>query len=468
MRKANSSREDSKWSTLDTNILATIFDKLDIMDITMGASRVCIYWFLVSHNNNTTLWNTIDLTKLKHKGKNVFYKYRVDDEVEEALSFSNFLIKINKLFFNFYKVDGIKLRDLLIEITKLSRTSPRNLFFNFYSCLQKEDLMFVAERIPNIEKLALPVSWSLYNEVESFRFAFGQWKNLNTLIMVHNEFFLFCKFQFRVVGENCNNLNNLKIMGRLGKYDAVQIVRYLQSLKRLSLRCSVVYVEEVISLIRGLENLTTLNLTHCLYLGIDMERLDGARRIQRWTLSMKSVLSSIYRVMFMRSGKVPSWENMDSDILAKIFEKLNVVDITVGASRVCVTWFLAAHQKSLWKTINLANPQLVEFKHPRVKNLRLKSQYVNVEEGLHNIGKILIRVTKFSGTVPTNLFFNFNFFVEDEDLIIASERMPNIRKLVLPQWCNIRESSYKFAFSQWKNLLNQAQRILNQGQKINE
>ncbi|XP_019088203.1 PREDICTED: putative F-box protein At4g11580 [Camelina sativa] len=184
-----------------------------------------------------------------------------------------------------------------------------------------------------------------------------------------------------------------------------------------------------------------------------MERLDGARRIQRWTLSIKSVLSSIYGVMFMRSRKVPSWENMDSDILAKIFEKLNVVDITVGASRVCVTWFLAAHQKSLSKTINLANPKLVEFKHPRVKNLRLKSQYVNVEEeGLHNMRKILIRVTKFSGTVPTNLFFNFYSFVEDEDPIIASERMPNIRKLVLPQWCNLRESSYKFAFSQWKNL----------------
>lgn len=111
---------------------------------------------------------------------------------------------------------------------------------------------------------------------------------------------------------------------------------------------------------------------------------------------------------------------MDRDILAKIFEKLNVVDITMGASRVCVTWFLVAHQKSLWKTINLANLQLADFKHPRLQNLRFESQ--NVIEGLHNPRRVLLEITKFSGTAPTNLFFNFYSFIEDEDLIIASER----------------------------------------------
>ncbi|KAG7557462.1 F-box-like domain superfamily [Arabidopsis suecica] len=264
MEKADSSREDSKWATLDRNILAIIFDKLDIMDITMGASRVCISWFLVSHNK--TLWNTIDLSKFQHKRNNVIYKYRVDDEVEEALRFSNLLIKMSHFFFNFCEVKGIKLRNLLIEITKLSRTAPKNLFFNFYSNIKKQDLMYIAERMPNIEKLALPVSWSLCNEVKSFKFAFSQWKNLKTLIMAHNDFFIWpYTFEFRVVGENCSNLNNLKIMGYLDNKDAVEIVRYLQSLKRLSLRCSSVYLEGVLLLIRGLGNLAILNLTHCQY-----------------------------------------------------------------------------------------------------------------------------------------------------------------------------------------------------------
>ncbi|KAF2569250.1 hypothetical protein F2Q68_00027376 [Brassica cretica] len=35
---------------------------------------------------------------------------------------------------------------------------------------------------------------------------------------------------------------------------------------------------------------------------------------------------------------------------------------------------------------------------------------------------------------------------------MAAQRMPNIRKLVLPRWCHLSENSYQFAFRQWKNL----------------
>ncbi|EOA21992.1 hypothetical protein CARUB_v10002502mg [Capsella rubella] len=266
MEKTNSSREGSTWGTLDRNILAIVFDKLDTMDITMGASRVCIYWFLVSHNK--TLWHTIDLTKLKHKGQNVLYKYRADNDVEEVLSFSNLSTKMSRFFFNFCGVKGINLKNLLGEITKLSGTAPRNVFFNFFSYLQKQDLMFAVGRMPNIEKLALPFSWSLFNEVETFRFAFNQWKNLKTLILAQNGFYTWFSFEIRVVGKNCINLNNLKLVGYLGNNNyAEEIVCYFQSLTRLSLRCSMINVEGVLMLIRGLRNLAVLNLTHCVDLG---------------------------------------------------------------------------------------------------------------------------------------------------------------------------------------------------------
>ncbi|XP_010424536.1 PREDICTED: putative F-box protein At4g11580 [Camelina sativa] len=120
--------------------------------------------------------------------------------------------------------------------------------------------------MPNIEKLALPVPLSLRNEKNSFRFAFSQWKSLKTLIMAYNEFTWF-SFEIRIVGESCSNLSNLKLMGNLGNDDAENIVHYLQSLTRLSLRCSFINVEGVLLLIRGLRNLAILNLTHCLILG---------------------------------------------------------------------------------------------------------------------------------------------------------------------------------------------------------
>lgn len=123
--------------------------------------------------------------------------------------------------------------------------------------------------------------------------------------------------------------------------------------------------------------------------------------------------------MAMRSRKSPRWENMDRDILAKIFEKLNVIDVTMGASRVCISWFLVCHQKSLWKTIDLAYLKPVDFNHPRLKNFR---EDVKSKEGIYHPRKILSEITKFSSTIPTSLFFNLCSCVEDEDLIIAAER----------------------------------------------
>ncbi|EOA23113.1 hypothetical protein CARUB_v10003906mg [Capsella rubella] len=165
----------------------------------MGASRVCIYWFLVSHNK--TLWNTIDLTKLKHKGKNVFYEYPVDDE-------------------------------------------------------------FLIFRMPNIRKLVLPQCCNLRES--SYEFAFSQWKNLHTLI-ISTHFYVKGIFELRFVGENCTNLTNLKLSGHVDQSIAEEIVCYLPKLKRVSMRCCVINsTHEVSLLITYLQNLTILNLSHCM------------------------------------------------------------------------------------------------------------------------------------------------------------------------------------------------------------
>ncbi|CAH8367181.1 unnamed protein product [Eruca vesicaria subsp. sativa] len=176
-----------------------------------------------------------------------------------------------------------------------------------------------------------------------------------------------------------------------------------------------------------------------------MKRLDGPRRAHRWKLSVKSLLCSICNVRVARSRKSLKWQNMDRDILVKIFEKLNVIDITMGASRVCISCFLASHEKSLWKTINLANLQRVNFSHPQLPNSRAEDEKVNEHVCLYNM--ILIESTKFSSTVPINLFFNYDNYLKDEDLIIAAQR-----KLALPRWSHISENSYQLAFRQWKNL----------------
>uniref|UniRef100_A0A0D3AT02 Uncharacterized protein n=1 Tax=Brassica oleracea var. oleracea TaxID=109376 RepID=A0A0D3AT02_BRAOL len=98
-----------------------------------------------------------------------------------------------------------------MNVTKFSGSVPKNLFFDFSSYIQDEDLMFCFE------------------SKNSFRIAFSQWKNLKTLII--NDNYLTGRFEFHAVGENCTNLTNLKYLG-------------------------------VLLLITGLQNFETLNISH--------------------------------------------------------------------------------------------------------------------------------------------------------------------------------------------------------------
>ncbi|CAF2125223.1 hypothetical protein BRARA_C02681 [Brassica rapa] len=243
MDKADSSRQVSKWKTLDRGILSVIFRKLNVEDLTMGASGVCISWFLAAHNKS--LWNTVDLDKFRQTDKDLRL-----NELRYRIVFTE----------NFKDSDISETRRSLRNITKFSRSAPVNLVFGCCSSLDDEILMFAAASMPNIEKLVLP-RWC-YLSKNSFGFAFSKWKNLKTLIVAH-DVPLTETFEFQIVGENCSNLTNLKYLGGLGKETAEEIVRYFKNIKRLSLQSAYVSRPGVLLLITGLQNLAILNVSHC-------------------------------------------------------------------------------------------------------------------------------------------------------------------------------------------------------------
>ncbi|XP_010434731.1 PREDICTED: putative F-box protein At4g11580 [Camelina sativa] len=321
MEKVESLGEVSKWADANRDILELIFNRLNLMDITMRVSRVCISWFLASHKR--ALWNTVDLTKLqeldvsnsfvfKSKVRPIFfYKLQVDDD---GGLHKNLLSKIiSRFFHDFFEVEGgISLMNLLIEITKLSRMAPKTLFFHFNSYIQEKGLKFAAERMPNLEKLALPI-WS-YQTENSLRFAFSQWKNLKTLIIAHEHTFTGI-FRFQAVGESCSNLTNLKYLGYLAEYNTSQMVRYLQSLKRLSLRCSLVSMEVVNKLITGLRNLTILNVSHCKnsFSFLPIEKSTENFVIAAATQKLEKFISCPQDCMICKDGCRYSWSYLAED-----------------------------------------------------------------------------------------------------------------------------------------------------------
>ncbi|KAL0711950.1 hypothetical protein Bca4012_018928 [Brassica carinata] len=218
MDKADSSRQVSKWETLDRDILSVIFRKLNVEDLTMGASGVCISWFFASHHKS--LWNTIDLDKFREADKDLRLKE----------------LRLRIVFTESYKSSvTFETSKSLRNITKFSRNVPVNLVFGCCSSLDDESLVFAAT---------------------------SQWKNLKTLIVAHDDPLLET-FEFQVVGENCSNLTNLKYLGFLGKKIAEQIVSHLKNIKRLSLQYAYVSRPGVLLLTTGLQNLAILNISHC-------------------------------------------------------------------------------------------------------------------------------------------------------------------------------------------------------------
>ncbi|CAH8312294.1 unnamed protein product [Eruca vesicaria subsp. sativa] len=147
------------------------------------------------------------------------------------------------------------------------------------------------------------------------------------------------------------------------------------------------------------------------------------------------------------SRQVTKWESLDRDILGLIFSKLSLEDFTMHASRVCISWFIASHNRTLWITVDLAKAKLQE-------GLSLKNVFTRMFKffDIRETRRSLMTVTKFSSSVPKNLFFDFSSYIEEEDLMFAAARMPNIERLALPRWCFQSKNSFQIAFSQWKNL----------------
>ncbi|CAN7075880.1 unnamed protein product [Brassica oleracea var. botrytis] len=229
-----------KWEKMDKDMLANIFKKLDVVDVVMGASRVCITWFLASHNK--TIWNTIKL--------NDFDSIVLDNSSNPHLQDNN---------------NGRKhlysLREILIEINNFSRAAPVDFFFNIDVLV--EDLAIISDGFPNIRKLALRIQ--KIQNLNSFASSFSKWKNLQTLIITKITKDGDLNHELKAIAENCRNLTTIKIAYALDQELANIIAGKLSNLKSLSFRCTYVSVEAVKSLIIGLHNLKSLNLSHCVF-----------------------------------------------------------------------------------------------------------------------------------------------------------------------------------------------------------
>ena len=152
----------------------------------------------------------------------------------------------------------------------------------------------------------------------------------------------------------------------------------------------------------------------------------------KWT-SIKDVTSEIESLLtiflfFCVGGKISfdqmrnqdssdrSWNNMDYNILVKIFVTLNFMDIISNVSLVCSSWRSACCDPALWTKLDLSTLS------PDSKDGLPKPYTLSNDESGKILTKILKSALNLSRGNVTCLVFNYFISINDEHLVCASER----------------------------------------------
>ncbi|XP_010061189.2 F-box/LRR-repeat protein At3g48880 [Eucalyptus grandis] len=224
-----------KWEDLNTDMLVEIFQTFDISELTSRIAHVCSAWHLACRD--PLLWKTLDLSALE----------------------STF-IKIPQPPYVYVHSQSDKAVTQLLKIAlNLSQGSIQTLIFHFNLYLSDEQLTYTAESCPLVKRVVMP-AWNRIKETGICR-AIKKWRHLESMTMpsIKNPPYL-----LEEISRNCENFSKLKIMGPFDMHFALPLVTYIPRLKVLSLRCSVIMRDALVTILDNLQDLEVLNISHCI------------------------------------------------------------------------------------------------------------------------------------------------------------------------------------------------------------
>ncbi|XVF50807.1 hypothetical protein PTKIN_Ptkin04bG0133000 [Pterospermum kingtungense] len=239
-----------RWEDLDTDILVKIFQSFDIFQLTSGIAHVCSSWRMACCD--PLLWKTLDLSVIR----------------------SNFIkIPLEPYVYVDARSDKTLTRLLKISLS-LSRGNLKTLIFHFNLYVSDDQLTYTAERCPHLRRLVMP-AWNRIKKTGICK-AIRIWRDLESLTMpsIANPPYL-----MEEIANNCKNFSELKVMGPFDNFFADTIRMYLPKIRVLSLRCSMIVKDALISILDDLQNLEVLNISHCLL--IEIPPPPAPRRIMR-------------------------------------------------------------------------------------------------------------------------------------------------------------------------------------------
>ncbi|GMP70194.1 hypothetical protein CsSME_00029144 [Camellia sinensis var. sinensis] len=113
---------------------------------------------------------------------------------------------------------------------------------------------------------------------------------------------------------------------------------------------------------------------------------------------------------------VRNWEDMNTDILLKLFQSFDIFELTSAIPHVCSMWRMVASDPVLWGTLDLSM-----LKSNFIKTTQ--EPYIYVEsrscQTLTRVLKIALNLSR--GNILT-LIFRYDLYVRDDQLTYTAER----------------------------------------------
>lgn len=132
---------------------------------------------------------------------------------------------------------------------------------------------------------------------------------------------------------------------------------------------------------------------------------------------------------------VRRWEDLNVDILVKIFQQLDMFELTSGIAHVCSSWRSAARDPILWMTLDLS---MMESNF--IKTHQAPYVYVHAQSDMTLTRLLKIALSLSQGSIR-NLVFHYNLFLNDGQLADIAQRYSwNLKMISLSYLFHIIQS----------------------------
>ncbi|PRQ38500.1 putative F-box domain, leucine-rich repeat domain, L domain-containing protein [Rosa chinensis] len=244
--------DERRWEELEVDCLINVFARVGMESLLLDVPFVCKSWYRA-----TLVPSCWQYLKFPDDLSDRTFSYDLKDL---------YWCTLIQRFIDEYRLDETRFSVTAFVKFIISRSKGKAIYLRLPPCASEDVLKYAADECPALKLLALPSR--LVNRKSSIiQEIIGKWTNLEYLVLGSSynlENFL------GQISIHCKNLCLLRVAdANIGKDEAMAIVSLLPKLKQLILKNAYIDRDDLVTLLRGCNELVCLDVSNCI--GFDEE-----------------------------------------------------------------------------------------------------------------------------------------------------------------------------------------------------